>query len=50
MGGATFHEFVHAIWLNGREMDLAPLVALCGIVHAYRRAWRSDKTLVGRQG
>ena len=28
MGGATFHEFVHAIWLNGREMDLAPLVAL----------------------
>jgi hypothetical protein len=31
MGGATFHEFVHAIWLNGREMDLAPLVALVGL-------------------
>jgi len=26
----TFYKFlVHVIWLNGREMDLAPLVATC---------------------
>ena len=27
-------KVVHAIWLNGREMDLAPLLVLLEIVHA----------------